>query len=472
MTRADPDNLPWPPPRRPSGGQRRDIAAPATQIVSSADEYLGGNANDIGRRIAEDHLELFVTGDPVQAVAAELARLKPEFIALHDIGCAASARLVAAVATATRRRVQRLAVRRQGPGVPLAVLQFVELALGAGRTIRVYSTEIDADTQTRQQLAMLLLGSSRLGAVMVGELPAHALATALGPLQQALAQSAWRCRELLLLPMGTPTTLATQTQQLARPAGVSVRVTPQAARPNDAWSFVSGAWNRLQQPSSAAAQAPADAATQPLPLDAARRPGAGAEQAAASGPASTFQPSGFRPSGFGASGVPSSQFPPSGFGPSGFHVDTAAGTGAPRTLPPPLPPAAPPTPIPIPMPMTAPSPGATRWDDYTARCVKVKGAVAACVFDAESRRVLAYAGTRPGADELAIEGIALLEAIEATARGLDLERKVHDAVLSVGAHHLLLRPVPGHPGVVLHLVVDAVAGNATLARMQLERIDV
>jgi hypothetical protein len=464
MTRADSDDLPWPPPRRARAAPRHSLAAAATQIVGNADDYLGGTGNDIGRRIAEDHLELFVSGDPVKAVAAELERLRPEFIALHDVGCTASARLVAAIAMATRRRVQRLAVRRQGPGVPLAVLQFVELALGAGRAMRVYSTEIDADTQTRQRLAMVLLGSSRLGAVMVGELPSHALATALGPLQHALTQSSWRCGELLLLPMGTPTKLATQSQQLARPAGVSIRVTPQAARPNDAWSFISGAWNRLQQPAAvprSAASATVYAQTQPMPLDAARRPGADPGHAPPDRPVPSSRPSGLRSSGYEIAGVPSSQFPHSGFGPSGFHAEAAAAPGQPIT--PPMPPAA--------APMPRPSAGASRWEDYARRCARIKGAVAACVFDAGSRRVLAFDGMRPGAEALAMQGVALLEAIEAAARGLDLEPKVHDAVLSVGAHHLLLRPVPGHRGVVLHLVVDAVTGNATLAPMQLERID-
>jgi hypothetical protein len=34
-----------------------------------------------------------------------------------------------------------------------------------------------------------------------------------------------------------------------------------------------------------------------------------------------------------------------------------------------------------------------------------------------------------------------------------------------------LRPVPGHPGVALHLVLEAGTTNLTLARMQLERVE-
>jgi hypothetical protein len=43
--------------------------------------------------------------------------------------------------------------------------------------------------------------------------------------------------------------------------------------------------------------------------------------------------------------------------------------------------------------------------------------------------------------------------------------------LSTSGHHLIVRPVPGHPGVAVHLVLLASAGNLTLARMQLERVE-
>ena len=43
--------------------------------------------------------------------------------------------------------------------------------------------------------------------------------------------------------------------------------------------------------------------------------------------------------------------------------------------------------------------------------------------------------------------------------------------ISANSHHLLLRPVPGYPGVALHLVLLASTSNLTLARMQLERVE-
>ena len=45
------------------------------------------------------------------------------------------------------------------------------------------------------------------------------------------------------------------------------------------------------------------------------------------------------------------------------------------------------------------------------------------------------------------------------------------ATVSTPTHHLLLRPVRGHPGVAVHLVLSAADANLTLAWRQLERIE-
>jgi hypothetical protein len=45
-----------------------------------------------------------------------------------------------------------------------------------------------------------------------------------------------------------------------------------------------------------------------------------------------------------------------------------------------------------------------------------------------------------------------------------------DGSVTAAGHHLLVRPVPGHPGVAVHLLLSGTA-NLTLAKMQLERIN-
>ena len=110
------------------------------------------------------------------------------------------------------------------------------------------------------------------------------------------------------------------------------------------------------------------------------------------------------------------------------------------------------------------------WQAYAVRCAQIKGSVACCVFDFQNSRPLAHAGGPPSAERLAQQGAAALAGLADATRALGLPGNPGEATVSLAGHHLLLRPVPGHPGVALHLVLLASTGNLTLARMQLERI--
>ncbi len=403
---------------------RAELLDPRTQFVADRDVYLGQGSRDIGRRIADDHVELFVAGDLVGSLQLEFTQHQPDFIALHDVGTSASLRLLTAMTGAAGARVQRLSVRKQGQGVPLAVLQFVEVPLADGSPVRVYSTDISADGALRAQLARVLLGNSRLGVLMVGELPARALGAQLAPLQEAIAKGPWTNRDLLLVPLGSSSALATQGSQLARQNTVAVQVTPQAAQPKDVWNFIGGAWNRVHDKPGAA---------RALPTDMHRA-------------------------------VPKPRVPTPEADTQPMGLPTAAPEPAPSSSPPRMP-----APVQAPNPM--PVPGATRWQAYADRCAVIKGAVACCVFDTHSKLPLAMAGGPPSAERLAQQGTALLDAMNEASRALGLGPARSESTVSTQAHHLLLRPVPGHPGVAVHLVIQASTGNLTLARMQLERIE-
>jgi hypothetical protein len=419
------DEADWPATTRNEG--REDLFAPRTQIVADREDYLGQGGKDIGRRIADDQVELFIAGDIAQSLQQQFTLLAPEFIALHDLGTSASLRLLASLAGAAGARVQRLSVRRQGHGVALAVLQFVEVPLADGTPVRVYSTDINADTQARAQLARVLLGHSRLGVLMVGELPPHALTTQLAPLHEALLKDGWHNRDLLVVPLGSGTALAAQAAQLASQSRVAVHVTPRAGRPKQVWAFIGGAWNRLHGLPGGVRSLPTELA-QAVPRP--RVPSTEAET----------QPMDLRPL------------------PSGAGDETKA-------LRPPTLPAA--TAAPQPMPV----PGGTRWQAYADRCALIKGTQSCCVFDVHTMQPLAHAGGSPSAQRLAQQGTALLSTMADAARALGLGNLRGEAALSTTSHHLLLRAVAGHPGVAVHLVLLASSGNLTLARMQLERIE-
>ena len=410
-------------PRSPS---RAELLDPRTQFVADREAYLGQGRNDVGRRISDDQVELFIAGDLAQSLQQEFTQHTPDFVALHDVGTSASLRLLTSLAGAAGARVQRLSVRRQGQGVALAVLQFVEVPLADGNPIRVYSTDINADGQARTQLARVLLSFSRLGVLMVGDLPPHALTTQLTNLHEAILRGPWPNRDLLMVPLGSGTALAAQGTTLARGSQVAVQVTPHAAQPKDVWQFIGGAWNRLQDLADGKRALPTElthAVAKPrVPM-----------------PEAATQP---------------------------MELDPPKTIAAPPTAPPR--PSAPPravaqTPMPV--------PGGTRWQAYAERCAVIKGSIACCVFDTHSMQPLAQAGGPPSAERLAQQGTVLLAAMSDASRALGLGPVRAEASMSTQSHHLILRPVPGHPGVAVHLVIQASTGNLTLARMQLERIE-
>ena len=110
-------------------------------------------------------------------------------------------------------------------------------------------------------------------------------------------------------------------------------------------------------------------------------------------------------------------------------------------------------------------------DLYVRRLAELTGMVSCCVFDIASSRALAHAGARPAAEELARHGAELMAGIAAGSRALGLGHAVPDAAITLGAHHLVLRAVPRHPGLAMHAVLDKSSANLTLARLQIQRLD-
>ena len=391
-------------------------------------------SSEIDRAAGDNVREMVVSCDAAPALLQQFDHAQPEFIAVHDIGTGSSRKLLAGVAQASGLRLKQLIIRRQGFGNALATLEFLEFAGAQGGTLRVYSTDVEADAQTRLGLARVLLAYSRLGVLMVGELPAQAMASAFKPLRDAIATGPWLNRELLLLPLASSAALASQGSDLGRGTGVTVRTTPAAQRPSDAWAFVSGAWNRLRTQIAATGRFVPELATpiaKPAPPALPARPAA----------------------------------PP------------AAGAAISR-------PAAPPVLEQVslrPMPAAPTAPGleleaaeaaiAALMARYVGQLRKVTGMLGCCVFEAASGRSIADADGTHDAAGLAAAGASLLAALTRTGHRLGLEAGLPEAAVTLDSRHLVLRAVPKHPHLVLHAVLDKSDANLTLARLQIQRMD-
>jgi len=402
-----------PAPEAPDAWQAtRAQTSVATQILQTEDDYLAPEKHDIGRQTTANERELFVSCDPALAMQQQFEHLLPDFIAVHDIATSSSRKLLNGIAAASNRAVQKLIIRRQGYGTALATLEFVELPTPDGSVLRMYSTEADADTAARHGLARILLGFSRLGVMMVGDLPGHSIATALKPFHDAMLSGPWPNRQLLLLPLASGNALAAQGAELGQGTGVNVRTTPQVTRPADAWGFINGTWARLRDGT-------------PLDRRSPNSPGAAARQSAVSTAAARAAPTEPRP----MRPMPA--------------VNPAARAAAPRSL----------------------------LDRYVHQLSELPGVVSCCVFDVSSGLEVAHAGASPGAADLAMHGKALLAGMSASSRTLGLGHTMPEAAITLGSHHLLLRAVPGHPGLALHAALDKTHANLTLARLQVQRMD-
>jgi hypothetical protein len=425
-------------PQRPAKSD--ELLSPATQVVRSRADYLGEGTGDVGQRVADDKLELFITTDPAQALLQQFSQTTQEFIVLHDVGGSQALRLLHAVAGALQTKIQQLAIRRVGHGVALAVLPFVELPGRGAQHLRVYCTDIDTDSINRRQLSSVLLGHSRLGVLLVSDMPAHALGNALQPMRDAVAKGPWANRELLLVPLGSASALAAQSSTILGPRGLNVQVTPQAQSNAAAWGFVSGAWNRLRESANAAPRQVDAAPNAPLTFNAHARPPA---QHPAAAPAA-------KPAALSADNR----------APSPAASATCAAHDAPTDV----------------MPLAMPSVNQAdlqqgRWDGYLSACGGIKGLVSACVFDFRTAKSLAHKGAKPDPDRLVAQGLHLYSVMAESSRALGLGVSQPDAAITLTGHHLLLHPLPGHPGIILHAVLDASIANLTLARMQLQRVD-
>jgi len=369
---------------------------------------------------------MFVVCDPADALVQQFAHLAPEFIALHDIGTKASAVLLRTVAAAVQAPVNQLVIRRQGFGVNLATLEFVELpGASGGSALRLYGTQVGvASIQQQQLIAQALLGHSRLGVVIVGSgQSAHQIDDQLRSLVDAVNGDGWRNRQLLCMPtcLTAAQSLSTFAQHVRRGLNVLVNQLPIGGTVD--WSVIQDVWAQIR---------------------AGRQP---------------------------ALAVP-------GSGPSGPMAAMTHAAPPITTMPAPPPRATGAPVLPLrPMPVVAPvGDPAVRskesgWSSYVEQCAEIQGMVSCCVFELRTQRTLAFVGGRPGPASLASQGTAWHRAAVEVAKALGLSPGQTEQTLSLQDHHLLLLAMPGHPGVALHAVLDARRVNLTVARLKLQRID-
>lgn len=418
-----------------------------------------------GDRIATEDLELFVSCAPSVAVQQQFEQRHPVFIALHDVGPTGSRRLLTGVAAASHRPMQRLLVRRRSFGDVLATIHFLELpGTGGGEPLRIYTTDVEAEESERAALRQVLMAHARLGVVMVGGSALRDPQAALQDLARAMSRPPWPNRHLLMLPMGPALKLASAGQDLAVRHGLQVLTSPVVNRPSEAWHFIQTTFGRLQTHGVLApprrAFGPVQAEPHEEPLSSWPLPPTGSDAVPT------------QPAGLGSRQQPGDPTP----------VEADPWTFVPQERPPgPITGAAGfrSTDLPAPTlgdhevawtePSTPdPSPALAA---VLQRVSRLGGFVAGCIFHLASGRALAHLGDHHEAQSMGRRAAALLNSANEAARGLHLDPGHPEVWITLADHHLIVRPVAGHRGLGLHLLLDRQIANPMLARVQLQRLD-
>jgi hypothetical protein len=374
------------------------------------------------------------------------------------------------VAAASNQQVERLVIRRAGFGTVIATLEFLDCATTYGAPIRLYSTDADADTQSRLSISRVLLGHSTLGVILLGDLPAHALNELLEPLRNAMSHHPWQCRQMLFMPLGPGPAAGNTVHERLQNSVVPVVVSPRVTMPADAWSHLHSSWNQLQRTLN-----PGSGGLQLAPLVEA------ANSAAGAGNNTPLQP----PPANHSAIMPTT--PPAA-------ASALIGNVAPRPLAPaPVAPVAATPAKPFARTVISALPGlmaveavnlptsteaaaaapsvANPLTAYVRGLAAIQGVIAACVFDIQTSRVLAHLGTRSAATDLARRGTTLMAASGQARKQLQLAGAAEEVIIRGGAQSLALRVLSSQPQWAVHLIYSPGQCDWALLRNQLIALD-
>jgi hypothetical protein len=398
-----------------------------TQVMTrDSDDARVSNSRDIGRLTGPNTRELFVTCDAAEALRLQFEHLQSLHVALHDIGGNVSRQLLRQLTAHGGSAVQKLMIRQQGYGTLLASIDYATYTSPEGQSVHIYSTDVQSTPTGQQAISRVLMEHAQVSVVLLAEMPAQGSNNALRQMMQWVHVPTWLCPSLLIMPLGPAAAqaAAAQSAQVVQRHGMLVRAAPQPSRPADAWSYILGFW----QKSATRGRLASTGATTPSPMQL---------------PSLSLQ---FEHD----NGATKPQSPP------------WARTAATRVLQP----AAPASEL-----GASTAPAQDYLETYVGLVAQMTGLLSCCVFDVNRAAPLGHAGRGPSPIELACQGAAILKAQHIARVALKLGDSVHEILISSDRHHQVVRPLPGHPDVALHCLLDRHKTNQSLVRFQLQRLD-
>jgi hypothetical protein len=243
----------------------------ATRLVARDDDEAPTSSDcpDLGRLVAPDQRELFVTCAAVDALALQFTLRPHVFVHVHDVqGGREAMAFLEAMAQSKRASIQALSIRRQGHGDLLASVLYLDVPHEGGASpIRLYALAQQPEGVDPDDLSRAMLAHAAMTVLVFAGEPAPSLTARV----QALVR-AWRnppsCAEhqsaplgglarlVVWLPVGTVgAQVAALGQKIEQWLGTKLRQGPPIRMAADAWPYLSSTWKMVSETHRSASEA-------------------------------------------------------------------------------------------------------------------------------------------------------------------------------------------------------------------------
>ncbi len=238
----------------PTAKKRRSDAEPdqgfaATAILETVAKELTAQGQIVDRHVRD----LMVTGSPAQAIREHFKATRADLdtashlITLLDPVRVWATSVIKAVSDAGGQPIEKLHLREQSTLRTLAMIERTTLVRRADDTLKIYHADVRAPGTENTDIPLALMERSQLTTVIVGPMEAHAIDGLLKWLNEATAQSTWRCPHLLFMLPPSAVWIANKVNAMPWPPMLHVHVLNESlTSASSVWNAMLGMWNHLK----------------------------------------------------------------------------------------------------------------------------------------------------------------------------------------------------------------------------------
>jgi hypothetical protein len=239
-----------------AGGPMPEFAA--TAVLESTDTRVA----DDGRMLDRHQQDLFFSGSPATAMREHLANARQSddvrTITLLDPTRLWAPGVVKALSDATGQPVERLHLRQQATLATTATLERTVVPRRGDASLKIYHADLRVAEGEHLAIPFVLMERSQMAAVIVGPMVPAEVEAMLIALRRAVTEPTWQCESLLFLLPPSALWIAAKIAGLDWPARLHVEVIDEPLTgTSSVWNALLGAWDRLQTPATATADASA-----------------------------------------------------------------------------------------------------------------------------------------------------------------------------------------------------------------------